>query len=116
LGFVFKDFSLWSFTAPMAIQGISSAMGYGLYGVRRSLDNFESAANDVVRSSSEAFDTVQFSSAALAKAGAAQGPEPSLVRGLVDMGVAKVDLAANVRVIQTAQETDEVLWRIGAPR
>jgi len=91
-------------------------MGYGLYGVRRSTDNFESAANEVVRSSAESFDTVQFSSDALAKASASQGPEPSLARGLVDMGVAKVDLAASVRVIQSAQETDEVLWRIGAPR
>jgi hypothetical protein len=99
----------------MAVQGISCATGYALQGVRRSIDRFEAAATNVVRSSAEAFDTAQFSSAAIAKATGSQGPAASLERGLVDQRLALHELKANIAVIRTADEVADTLTHLGAP-
>jgi hypothetical protein len=69
-------------------------MSHALQGVRRSIDRFEAAATSVVRSSAEAFDTAQFSNAAVAKATGSQGAEALLERGLVDQRLAVHELKA----------------------
>ena len=98
----------------MAVQGISSAMGFAVYGVRKTIGRFESAANDVVRSAAEMSDKAQFSSEALARATGAQSPEASLERGLIDQRLALYELKANVAVIRTADEMEETLVNLGA--
>lgn len=99
----------------MPVQGISSALGYAVQGVRASIDRFETAAANVVRSSAAGFDTAEFSSAALAKATGLQNPEASLERGLIDQGLGVQQLKANISVIRTADEMEDTLMKLGGP-
>jgi len=102
-----------------ALSGISPAMGAALTGIRGSIERFNSASAEVSRAAAEGageVDTASFSGTALAKLKEKHDPDASLERGLVNQRLAAHDLAANVRVIQTADQMMKSLMDICRPR
>jgi hypothetical protein len=106
-----------------AIGGVRSVFTSAVSGIRSATDNFaRSAANIAHQSVARYEDTAQFSSAgrALAQksAGGTTATEagPSLEQSLVDQGLAKNDLAANVASLRTADEVMKKLVEIGSRR
>src|SRR5262249_46941426 len=99
----------------------SPAMGAALTGIRGSIERFNAASAQVSRAAAESAgevgpDTVSFSGTALAKLKESHDPDASLERGLIDQRQAAHDLAANVRVIKTADEVTKSLLDICRPR
>jgi hypothetical protein len=108
----------------MAISGISSALGSAVGGVRHATDRFAIASAQVTKAAAlgageggsdqaSGPDTATFSSAALAMLGGAGAPEGDLAQAFVDQSLAKNELAANVRVINTADDMMKDLLSLG---
>jgi hypothetical protein len=105
------------------LSRISPAVGAALHGIRGSIERFNAATAEVSRAAAEGAaeigqgaDTASFSGTALAKLKETHDPEASLERGLIDQRLAVHDLAANVRVIKTADEMMKSLMDICRPR
>src|SRR6476646_6231272 len=100
----------------MALPGISSAMGFAVYGVRGAIERFDAATTDVVRSAAQMSDSTQFSSEALQKAKGSLGSEASLEKGLIDQRLASHELSADISVVRTADEMLDTLVHMGDSR
>jgi hypothetical protein len=100
----------------MAVSGISSAMGFAVYGIRGAIERFDAATTDVVMSAARMSDSAQFSSAALDKAKSSMGSEGSLEKGLVDQRLASHELSADISVVRTADEMLDTLTHLGDDR
>ncbi|HKQ70465.1 MAG TPA: hypothetical protein VJT73_14045 [Polyangiaceae bacterium] len=107
------------------VGGIGLAMGSAIAGIGDSAERFNLAATKTARGaaalageipSAAIPDTVSFSSAALAQASGGSGQPDALVQGLIDQGVAKNELAANVKVLRTADEMLGTLLDIKSDR
>ncbi len=104
-----------------ALSGVSPAVGAALAGIRGSIARFSSASAEVSRAAAHGAgeigtDSATFSAKALAKLQQSSDPGASLERGLVDQKLASHELAANVRVIKTADEMMKSLMDILRPR
>jgi hypothetical protein len=88
-------------------------------GIAQAVSRFAAAASEVATAASATSgtiptDTVSFSGAARAQWAESQTPEASLEHGLIEQGQAKHELAANVRVLQTADKMMGILVSLGA--
>jgi hypothetical protein len=102
------------------VQSVASVGSSAQSGITRAISRFSSAASEVAESTAGSGgagdDTASFSTAARAQFAQAQGGVGSLEHGLIEEGQAKQDLAANVRVLQTADEMFGTLVSIGSKR
>jgi hypothetical protein len=108
-----EDSREWPFTGTMAgIQGIGAVGASAQTGIANAVSRFSAAATEVATSSVGAGDdSASFSGAARAQLAQSQG---SLEHGLTEQDAAQHDLAANVRVLQTADEMFGTLTSIGS--
>lgn len=101
------------------IQGLPSVGSSAQSGIASAISRFTAAASEVAQSTAGSGgagdDTVEISTAARAQF-AQTGGIGSLEHGLIEAGQAKHDLAANVRVLQTADEMFGTLVSIGSKR
>ena len=94
---------------------LSSVMTRAANGLRDAHAQFMGAADEVLRASLAMHqdDTVDISEAAQQLAAGER--EPDLVRGMIDMRMARYAYMANVAVVQTADEMMRSAIEIGAP-